>query len=624
MLRKPFNEFSSWLAKPPYDGVIWLAWLYVVAVCLYAGGGPFAGDLVWFDDRVRLVQILNWLNGQDWYDRTITHVNAPEGFHTIWSRVVDLPVAGIIAAFQGFVGQMHAAMIAAILVPLVQTLLLFFASSYFVEPLIGKKQTKLVTLFVLFSSCISPESFTLAGFHVGMIGHHSWYVLLTLLLFGAMARIVVGGSKRDIAYGGIAIGGLLVIGIEALPLIAGACGFIALIGWWHNREGLVFDALRLTGLGAVLGFLLLPANQPPEKLLVVSFAEPSILGPTLILTAALFFAGEWLILKYLGKKKILSLGLIAILAASIVGLLIYFFPQFLDGGAAALSPEERKLAEAEHTEAQSLLKASYDTMDYLRMAVPPFLASLLALYKIWKAPNDKLRGLYIFHLGLLLITFGMASIYSRYFHYAELTTIPWFLLLWLSGVKYFARDEFFALKSFLLYVAVGPLWLWLVPAANYNFGFGTQVLMFPARLQLEPPRCDTRGFIDFLNLRYGADKNIIVPMYTSDRFLLHSHLHIFFLANFPSQNKFMDAKTFYETFSEDQAHDIVVKNGIDLVAFCPKSPSYALQTKLTHQLIGNRTRFAQRLITGQVPPWLKQIDIAAQTPWYLYEVQKGK
>ena len=618
------HDLSSWLLKSPHDGVIWLAWIYVVGVCLYSGGGPFAGDLVWFDDRVRLVQIFNWLNGAGWYDRTIMRANLPEGFHTIWSRVVDLPAAGIIAAFQSFVGQMRAGMIAAIIIPLIETLLLFFAASYFAEPLVGKSKAKLVTLFVLFGSCINPEAFTLAGFQVGMLSHHSWYVLLTLTLLGSLGRLLIESNTGYVVAAGASIGGLLMVGIEGLPLIAGSYAFIAIIGWLQNRQRLIFDAFRSVWFGSVLGFLLLPLNQPAGNLLHPSFAEPSITGPTLVLGGAFFLAAQFYILKFSGSKKYVALSFIALAGALTAAFLIKLFPQLLDGAAAALSPEERKLAADEHQEAMTIYHLARNTMDYVRMIVPPLLALAFGLHQLRNPQTTTERSLTLFYLGLLILTFGMASIFSRYFHYLSLATSPWLLLICITAAGSMARDEYYAIKNFVLYFLIGPLWLWLVPAANFNMAFGTSVLMYPAKLQTEPQHCDTHTITNYLDLRYGNDKTIIVPMYKSDHFLLHTKMNIFFLANFPSQNKFMDAKAFYETGDIDEAKRIVTDHHIDLAAVCTQAYLVSTKSTLTNQLLKGHMSFGQMLVTGQVPDWLKPVDTPVSTRWLIFEVDKDK
>lgn len=617
------HDLRNWLLKPPFRGVVWTAWLYVAAASLYAGGGPFSGDLVWFDDRVRLVQIFNWLNGAAWHDRTIMRVNAPDGFHTIWSRIFDLPAAGIIAICQNFVSQMQAGMIASIIVPLAQVLLLFFAASYFAQPLVGKKSAKLVTLFVLFASAINPEYFTLAGFHVGMIGHHPWYVLFTLMLFGASGRLVLGSSLPSIVIAGLSLGGLLAIGIEGLPLIAGICALIASLGWLHNNLRLIADAAKFTFIGAIISLALLPANQPFDKILSVSFAEPSILGPLLAATAALFFTTQFLIARTWGQRKIISAIASVCVAGAIVTALLHWFPDFLQGGAAALTPEERHLAATEHTEAQSLFHVATDTLDYLRILIPPLIASAYALYRLSGRQTQRQQTLTLYYFGLVLLCFGMASVYSRYYHYATLAVCPWLLLLWLNSAKAFARDDYYALKNFLLYVALGPLWLWLVPAAHYNHSF-QDTLLFPAKLQTKQQVCATRQFTDFLNQHYNADKTIISPLYFSDRFLLHTHLQIFFLANFPSHNKFIEAKAFYETHDPAEAKKIAAQHGIDLVAVCRQHYPMPKAGGLADQLLKNHISFGRMLVSGQIPDWIRPVDIAADTPWLLFEVDKSK
>ena len=620
MIARLRTEFSNWLLRPPYDGVIMLAWLYVVFASYMAGGGPFNGDLVWFDDRVRLVQIFDWLNGQGWYDRTIMRVNAPEGFHTIWSRVVDLPVAGIIALFQHSLGQMHAAMVASTIMPLIQTLFLFFAARYFAAPLVGAPQAALVTLFVVFSSCINPEPFTLAGFQIGMVGHHGWYVLLTLCLFGSVARLMRTSDRRAIIYGGFSIAGLLVIGIEGLPLMAGAFAITAFIGWLQNRSVLALDMLKLTGIGSLLGFLLVPANQPPDHWFSISFAEPSILGPLLIAIAAIFFAGQYFILRQYGGRKTLSFALSAMLAGTIAALLLHFFPEFLNGGAAALTPEERALATAEHLEAQSIFHVAQNNIDLLRMMVPPLLAVACAYFQLRTTRQKNEQALAIFYLGLLVLCFTMASLYSRYFHYLGLTTIPWLMLLLQNAAKHIKPDQYRALKIFALYFAIGPLWYWLVPAANYDLKFVNGVLLYPAKVQAENDACETRGITDFIRQHYSADKKIMVPMYHSDRFLLHTPLQIFFLANFPSNNKFMEAKQFYETRKSDEAREIIQRNHIDLVAVCTQAYHISAQSTATNLLMRGHMNFGQLLVTGQAPAWLRQAPINTDTPWLLFAV----
>ena len=48
------------------------------------------------DDAMRLVEVRDFLAGQNWFDLTQYRLNPPHGVVTHWSRLVDLPLALII------------------------------------------------------------------------------------------------------------------------------------------------------------------------------------------------------------------------------------------------------------------------------------------------------------------------------------------------------------------------------------------------------------------------------------------------------------------------------------------------------------------------------------------------
>ena len=49
------------------------------------------------DDNMRLAQVRAWLNdGQGWYDLRQYKLDPPAGANIHWSRLVDLPLAGLI------------------------------------------------------------------------------------------------------------------------------------------------------------------------------------------------------------------------------------------------------------------------------------------------------------------------------------------------------------------------------------------------------------------------------------------------------------------------------------------------------------------------------------------------
>ncbi len=619
------SPFLSALVRPPFHGVIWAAWLSIAAVCLLAGGGPFDGLLTGFDDRVRMTQALNWVNGADWYDRTIMRVNPPDGFRTIWSRLVDIPIAAIIFLLQGWLGQTRAALAASTILPLAQTLALFYAAAWFSRPLVGRRHAALVTLFVIFTSCINTKFFSPAGFQPGSASHHPWYLIFWLLLGGGAARLALfQANRKTVLIAALSIGGLLAIGIESLPMMAGLLMCASVAAWLRAAPASAAAMARTALYGAGFGLALLPAHQPPELLFTPSFAEPSILGPVMMCAASFALAIQsWAMRKYPACAW-RALAIACLAAALLAAGLVLLFPGILQGPAAALTPEERVLAAAEHTEAKWLFEVRRSFMDYVHLIAPSVIALGMAAYSVAQTRNRRRRALYAFYGLAALWSFGWATRIARLFHYANLSACPWLLHLCLAEGRRRKGERFRLVHPLLVYMALGPLTMLTLPVVANHLPFVRNVLLFPAAWQLTADRCNVKTISGFLDTRYGQDTLALVPMYESDKFLFHTRLRLMFLANYPSQNKFIDAKAFYETRDEEKAKDIARRHGVGLVALCRSWWHLSPETTLYNRLMKGRMNMGQKLVTGNVPSWLRPVDPGVVTPWLLFEVMRGK
>ena len=80
-----------------------VAWAAITAWYFYDRWGQIRwwslGDT---DDNMRLMQVRAWMAGQDWYDLRQYRMNPAVGFDIHWSRIVDLPIAGLILFFRLF------------------------------------------------------------------------------------------------------------------------------------------------------------------------------------------------------------------------------------------------------------------------------------------------------------------------------------------------------------------------------------------------------------------------------------------------------------------------------------------------------------------------------------------
>ena len=75
------------------------------------------------DDALRLVQVRDLIAGQPWYDLHQYRMTPPEGTLMHWSRLVDLPIAGLILFFSLFIEMATAERVTIVVLPLLVLLL---------------------------------------------------------------------------------------------------------------------------------------------------------------------------------------------------------------------------------------------------------------------------------------------------------------------------------------------------------------------------------------------------------------------------------------------------------------------------------------------------------------------
>src|ERR1700712_6151339 len=84
--------------------VLWLAAAFAIGWPAIRGG---VFDAMSTDAAMRLAQIRDLINGQGWFD-LFQHRLDPPGASMHWSRIVDMPLAGLILLLRPVIG-MHAA-----------------------------------------------------------------------------------------------------------------------------------------------------------------------------------------------------------------------------------------------------------------------------------------------------------------------------------------------------------------------------------------------------------------------------------------------------------------------------------------------------------------------------------
>ncbi|MCB2088631.1 MAG: hypothetical protein KDD98_07380, partial [Sphingomonadaceae bacterium] len=203
------------------------------------------------DDMMRLLQVRDVLAGQGWFDITQHRVDAPHGGVPMhWSRLVDLPLMGLIALLTPMLGSETAEIVAAIIIPLLTLGMAMLLAGRIAWRLLGAEATGFACLAIALSVPLISQMRPLR------IDHHGWQIVLALAAAnGLMARNPRAGSWIT----GASLAAWLSISIEGLPLAAAIVGLTAL-RWlrdprqkqWFvetmqalaNTSGLLFAATR--------------------------------------------------------------------------------------------------------------------------------------------------------------------------------------------------------------------------------------------------------------------------------------------------------------------------------------------------------------------------------------------
>ena len=205
------------------------------------------------DDNMRIMQVRALLHGQGWFDLRDYRMNPPFGANIHWSRLVDLPIAGLILGLRPFLGGAGAERWAVAIAPMLPFLLLLCSLALTARRLLGPTAYLLAFIALFF-----------AGSNNGMftperIDHHGWQLALLALSIASIA-------DPDRVRGGIVLGLStalsLAIGLEMIIYLALAG--VAMVLFWvddaDERERLRAYAVTLGGATA-LCFLIFASND---------------------------------------------------------------------------------------------------------------------------------------------------------------------------------------------------------------------------------------------------------------------------------------------------------------------------------------------------------------------------
>jgi hypothetical protein len=597
MVEGKAGDFESraldWLGRH-WKLVTLLAWLGFCAWMIFDRWT----QIRWFmlpdtDDNMRIMQVRALLHGQGWFDLRDYRMNPPFGANIHWSRLVDLPIAGLILALRPFLGGAGAERWAVAIAPMLPFLLLLFSLAMTARRLLGPTAYLLAFIALFF-----------AGSNNGMftperIDHHGWQLALLALSISSIA-------DRDKVRGGIVLGLStalsLAIGLEMIIYLALAG--VAMVLFWVDdeaeRERLRTYAVSLGGATA-FAFLVFASNDNRGAVcdaLSPVWLSDALIGSALMLGLAWLSPADW--------KRRLALAVVAgIVVAAFHALTWPHCLQRLEG----VSPEVERLWLSHVKEARPVYMHGW-RIATLIVALPVTGAIGWALLA-WKGWGDRelrrrilgaaLPGIAASLLLLWQVRTGPAA---QMMAVVGGAAIIWFLLPRFWGGRNFLSVVF---GSFLV-VAIGggmlvPVLVGFIPekpetARDKQIGkannlCGSMWGLRPVALQ---PKGVVMTYVDL-----------------GPRLIAVTHHDAIAGPYHRNGQQIADVMNFWRG-SEAQAHALAGKYRVNYVLSCPNSSTTTIFAAEAPK------GFYMQLQRNEIPSWLTPVPLPKDSPYRMWRV----
>lgn len=546
------------------------------------------------DDNMRMMQVRGLLHGQGWYDLRNYRMNPPFGANIHWSRLVDLPIAGLILGLRPFLGGAAAERWAVAIAPLIPYLLLLYSLAQCSRRLIHPLAYPLALLALFFAGS------TNGMFMPERIDHHGWQLAL-------LATSLAGIADPKRVRGGLVLGITsalsLAIGLEMIIYLALA-GVAMVLFWVDDAEQ--SDRLRAYSLsmsaGIALSFLVFASYD--NRNAVCDALSPVYLSDAL-LGGALMYALAWL--SPADWKRRLALAVLA--GIVIAGFHAGMWPQCLQRPE-HISAEADRLWMSHVKEARPfyahgwrialliialpvtgaigwILLASMRLRDrdlfrrVLGAAAPAIAASLLLVWQTRTGPAAQ-----------MMATIGAAA-------------LVWFLLPFFWRSKYPAVRVVGAVVVALLGAGAAiPFALNFVPEPKptpYQAAIGKANSLCASLWGLHPIALQPKGLVfTFVDL--------------GPRLITVTHHDAIAGPYHRTWPQIVDVMNAWRG-SADQAHRIMVdKYHSNYVLSCPKSSTTTIFMSEAPK------GFYAQLEAGQVPKWLQPVPLPKDSPFKMWKV----
>lgn len=568
------------LGESPNRAIL-LAWMGICALLLLvAGKNIIAASFPGPDDSLRLVQVRDLLAGQGWFDLHQYRMTPPDGTLMHWSRLVDVPIAGLILLFSQFMAMPHAEIAAMAVLPLLILLLTTFA--------VGRLAWRLFDRQTAIYACLALPLLPLIAmqFQPMRIDHHGWQILSVAFAAWAMSwrNALRGGAAAGLA---IALG--MMISLEVIFLAAGF-GLIFALRWLrdHNDRWWLVAYLQVLALGLAIVFAL--TRGLPDLAPHCDAISPPHLGFFLIVALG---AGMLAVAPRMPRLPlVLALGSFALLG---LGFLAWSAPQCLAPPFADLDPLVRKYWYLNVTEGRPVwIKEMTDAIPAI---VQPLFALGVTLLLALRS-RDWLRVWWLEYSLLLAIAFLGGAMTFRSMGFAGvLAAVPmgWFITRMFKSWRAYQSllpKLGLAMLMFAIFLPGG-----LAIAAMKLFPTAPE----RAVITVSKSRCVLRTKAELLDQL--APATLFSPLDIGPALLLNTHHSVVASGHHRAEHAMHDV--IYSFISPPEiAREYIDAYGADYVVLCSD-----LMEARNFSATSGKDALINRLLSGDPPAWLERVDI---------------
>ncbi len=579
----------AWWARHPGVAVL-MIWLSVSIVLVLASPHLAAGRFPDADDIMRLVEVRDLMAGQGWFDLHQYRMNPPAGTLMHWSRLVDLPLAGLIGLLSLLLPPRQAEFSAVLVMPLLVLMLTMLVIGRLAFERFGLRIALLASAMFLIVPMVPAQ------FQPLRIDHHSWQILTVAVALWAIFR---PDEMRGGLLAGLAMAAGLMISLETVVM---AAGFALVLTWrWFADDAERMWLVRyLQGMSGGLAALFLLTRGLGDLAPHCDVIAPAHLG-----LFAVIAAGATVLGAAAPTSRIAVIGGLA--ASGLVGILLVGLtaPACLAPPFSGLDPLVRNEWYLRVTEGLPLWHRT--PWEALSVAFQCLLG--LAVAAILAVRGEKPLRRWWREYALVLTTAiiaGFATFRSIAFA-GMVVTIP---LAWLAA-RAFACWQGNA-HLVVRFAALTGLLPALLPAV---FVKPMASLVMPTSAKQTVSRCQIDDSARLINsLPSGI---VFAPLDIGPDLLLRTRHRIVASGHHRAESGMHDVIAAF-TGDARTARARIIANRADYVVACMD-----MYEMTVYRQVGGPRSFAAKLAAGETPNWLKPIDLGGPEPLRAWRLRAG-